>query len=75
MAKTYSIVLLPDAEEGGYTVLVPALPGCITEGDTADEAIANAHEAIDVHIEGSRRSGDPVPEESMRPAIVEYEVA
>lgn len=56
-------------------MLVPALPGCITEGDTLDEAVANAHEAIDVHIEGLRRAGHAVPDKSARPAILEYEVA
>jgi hypothetical protein len=38
----YTIILHPDAERGGYTVTVPSLPGCITEGDTVEEAIAMA---------------------------------
>ncbi len=44
-------------EEGGYTVLVPALPGCITYGETVDEAIAMAKEAIEVYIEELRERG------------------
>jgi predicted RNase H-like HicB family nuclease len=47
----YSIVLEPDSEDRGFTVHVPALPGCITEGATRDEAIANAKEAIEGFIE------------------------
>ncbi|MBV9706268.1 MAG: type II toxin-antitoxin system HicB family antitoxin [Chloroflexi bacterium] len=42
----YTIILHPDAEQGGYTVTVPCLPGCVTEGDTLEEAIAMAKEAI-----------------------------
>jgi predicted RNase H-like HicB family nuclease len=42
----YRAVLSPDLKVGGYTVLVPALPGCITEGDTLVEAKRMAREAI-----------------------------
>ncbi|NQY81162.1 MAG: type II toxin-antitoxin system HicB family antitoxin [Candidatus Caenarcaniphilales bacterium] len=38
-------------EEGGYTVLVPDLPGCISEGDTKEEALKNIAEAIDLYLE------------------------
>ena len=38
----YTIILHPDAEEGGYTVTVPALPGCVTQGETMEEAIARS---------------------------------
>lgn len=44
-------VYLTAAEEGGYTVMVPALPGCITEGDTEEEALAHAREAIQGYLE------------------------
>lgn len=43
--REYTIVLDPDEGEGGYTVTVPALPGCITQGETREEAIAMAEEA------------------------------
>jgi predicted RNase H-like HicB family nuclease len=59
---TYTIHLEP-AEEGGYVVTVPALPGCITEGDTYDEAIANAHEAIEGFVEALTKAGQPIPTE------------
>jgi len=44
-------VVLEPAEEGGYTVYVPALPGCISEGDTFEKAIANIKEAIELYLE------------------------
>lgn len=43
---------------------VPALPGCITEGATRGEALANAREAIEGFIQGLEKAGDPVPVES-----------
>ena len=61
MKLTYSIVLDP-AEEGGYTVRVPRLPGCVTEGDTLDEALANAREAITAYLLSLRDDGLPIPE-------------
>lgn len=44
-------VVLEDCEEGGYTVYVPSLPGCISEGETRDEALANIREAIELYLE------------------------
>ncbi|MEM6613731.1 MAG: type II toxin-antitoxin system HicB family antitoxin [Cyanobacteria bacterium P01_C01_bin.72] len=44
-------VVLEPSEEGGYTVYVPALPGCISEGDSVDEAMKNIQEAIELYLE------------------------
>ena len=44
-------VILEPSDEGGYTVYVPALPGCISEGDTRDEALKNINEAIELYLE------------------------
>lgn len=44
-------VILEPSDEGGYTVIVPALPGCISEGATREQAIANIKEAIELYIE------------------------
>lgn len=63
MRRQYTILLKPDLEEGGYTVRVPALPGCNTQGDTLEEAIANAREAISVYLADLVASGEPIPEE------------
>jgi len=44
-------VILEPAEEGGYTAYVPSLPGCISEGDTREEALKNIREAIELYLE------------------------
>jgi predicted RNase H-like HicB family nuclease len=44
-------VVLAPSEEGGYTVYVPALPGCIGEGNAREEALANIREAIELYLE------------------------
>jgi len=61
--KTYSyqINLIP-VKEGGYTVLVPMLPGCVSFGRTIEEATANAREAIELHIENLAAHNEPIPE-------------
>ena len=51
------------AEEGGYTVTVPSLPGCITEGDTFEEAVEMAEEAILGYLESLKKNNEPIPEE------------
>jgi len=43
-------VILEPSDEGGYTVIVPALPGCISEGDTREEALRNIREAIELYL-------------------------
>jgi len=44
-------VVLEASEEGGYTVYVPSLPGCISEGETVEEALLNIREAIALYLE------------------------
>ncbi|NLF07693.1 MAG: type II toxin-antitoxin system HicB family antitoxin [Pirellulaceae bacterium] len=44
-------VILEPSDEGGYTVIVPSLPGCISEGNTREEALENIREAIDLYLE------------------------
>jgi antitoxin HicB len=61
--RRYTVVLHPDPEAGGFTVTVPSLPGCITEGDTLDEALANAQAAIRLFLRVLERHGEPIPEE------------
>ena len=72
--RQYSVLLIPDPEEGGYTVTVPALPGCITEGDTVEEALANARDAIRLYLEDVVASGEPIPEERAAPLLEAVEV-
>jgi predicted RNase H-like HicB family nuclease len=54
-------IILHKAIEGGYTVIVPALPGCITEGDTLEEAKSMAKDAIKCYIESLVKDGEPIP--------------
>jgi predicted RNase H-like HicB family nuclease len=44
-------IILEPSEEGGYTAIVPCLPGCISEGDTKEEALKNIREAIELYLE------------------------
>lgn len=64
MAKhKYTVILEPNYPEGGYTIRVPALPGCITYGRNKAEALARAKEAVEGFIEGLEKAGEPVPQE------------
>jgi predicted RNase H-like HicB family nuclease len=68
-------ILEPDTEEGGYTVTVPALPGCITQGESIEQCIERAQEAIIGYIESLRAACEEVPEENERPQMFTIEVA
>lgn len=54
-------VLIHTAEEGGYWVEVPALPGCFSQGETLDETLSNAQEAIELHLESLQEEGQAIP--------------
>lgn len=60
---TYKIHLHKETE-GGFTVYVPALPGCITYGENLDEAITMAKEAIELYIEELKERGETIPDDS-----------
>jgi len=60
--RKYTVILRPEPE-GGFTVLVPALPGCLTFGETIAQALERAEEAILCYILGMEDLGKPVPEE------------
>lgn len=57
---SFTAVFLP-AEEGGYTVEFPQLPGCVSEGDTFEEAMTNAREALSGWLETAQAHGWSVP--------------
>jgi antitoxin HicB len=54
-------ILLRKEPEGGYTVTVPSLPGCVTYGETLEEARAMAKEAVELHLESLRAHGEDIP--------------
>ena len=58
----YTVVLARESD-GGFVVSVPVLPGCISQGNSREEALANIREAVELYVEDCRLSGDPVPEE------------
>jgi antitoxin HicB len=71
MVRKFRVILDPN-ESGGYTVTVPLLPGCISEGDDRAEALANIKEAIELYIESLQADGEPIPaEETIEEAVVE----
>lgn len=63
----YIAVFEPDREIGGYTATIPALPGCISEGDTFEEAFANIQEAAELYLEVMKKDRE---EPSAQDAIV-----
>lgn len=54
-------VLIEQDEDGVYVAKVPALPGCISQGQTREEAVENVREAIAAYLESLEAHGDPIP--------------
>lgn len=70
-AKRFRVILERN-ELGGYTATVPSLPGCVSEGDTREEALANIRDAILAYIESLEADGAPVPADTgVEEAIIE----
>jgi predicted RNase H-like HicB family nuclease len=69
MTMRYTIII----EDAGtnYSAYVPDLPGCITTGSTIEETKRNMREAIELHVEGLRAEGIPIPEPTTQAATVE----
>ncbi len=67
LAYTVVVTPLDEADGGGYLATIPQLPGCISDGETPDEAVRNVLDAQDAWIEEARETGRPVP----APAAVE----
>ena len=63
MQRTYRVLLTPEAE-GGFSVAVPALPGCFTQGETVEEAMEMAKEAISLYVESLEIDGESIPDDS-----------
>lgn len=57
-------VVIHRAEEGGFWAECPSLPGCVSQGDTWDETVANIKEAIELWIDVALEDGDPIPTEN-----------
>ena len=74
MKRRYTVVL-EAPEDGWITVECPALPGCVSQGRTRDEALANIREAMEGYIETLLAHGDPVPTEDADFETVEVAVS
>lgn len=76
--RRYTVVLIPDPDTRVYTVQVPALPECVTQGDTIEAALENARDVIRLTLESRIAHGEPIPEEPeavlVQVAAVEVEV-
>jgi predicted RNase H-like HicB family nuclease len=55
--------MLRKEPEGGYTVIVPSLPGCVTYGESLDDAVAKAKEAIELYVESLKSHCEEIPTE------------
>jgi predicted RNase H-like HicB family nuclease len=67
-------VVLRKEQDDGSVASVPALPGCVSQGDTREAALADLREAIDLYLDDCRDAGDLIPIEAGR-EFVEVEVA
>jgi predicted RNase H-like HicB family nuclease len=63
-------VIVQPGLDGFWVVECPSLPGCVTQGETIDEALVNIREAIDLYIETLEEDGDPIPEERFEVRLV-----
>jgi antitoxin HicB len=59
----FKVLLEPD-QDGGYVVVCPSLPGCYSQGETIQEALANIREAIELCLEDLQELGEPIPDPS-----------
>ncbi len=73
--RSYTVIVEFDPDVNAYSVVVPALPGCTSQGRTLEEALGNAREAIAGHIAALRQMGEPVPEETNPPQAIRIDVA
>ncbi|MBI4233496.1 MAG: type II toxin-antitoxin system HicB family antitoxin [Chloroflexi bacterium] len=67
----YTVILHRDPDYQGYWAEVPALPGCVSQGKTREEALNNIKEAIELHVEAMREDGEDVPVEESTKVVVE----
>jgi len=70
----FTAILLPERDPefaGYYNAIVPALPGCVSYGATKEEALHNIQEAIEGYVEDLKAEGEPVPEDTFEPIVVE----
>ena len=70
----YTAIFEPDEKEGGFTVTIPTLPGCISEGGTFEEAAKNIKEAASLYIEVMEKNKTEIPLETRGAVIAPIEI-
>jgi len=70
----YTAIFEPDIEAGGYTVTIPSLPGCISEGDTFEQALKNIKEAASLYLEVMRTKKEEILREEKGVIIAPVQV-
>jgi len=66
----HNYLVILEKSSTGYSAYVPDLPGCITVGETKEETMKHMQEAIQLHIEGMKEEGEPIPEPSSEAVTV-----
>jgi predicted RNase H-like HicB family nuclease len=69
----YTAIFEPDKEVGGYVVTIPALPGCVSQGDSFEEALGNIKEAAELYLEVLKEEKEEIPVEES-PVVAPIEV-
>ena len=75
MRKRFKVIIEPESSEGGYSVHVPALPGCASQGETIKEALANIKEAIQLYILSLKEDKLPIPDSDIHIELRDVEVS
>jgi predicted RNase H-like HicB family nuclease len=70
----YPIILTPDLEDGGFVAECPTIPGCVSEGNTIEEAMANIRDAIRGCLAVLREKGEPPPDPPREALLATVEV-
>jgi len=69
MRKITFICVFEPCDDGGYSVYVPDLPGCVSGGENFEDSLQNTEEAINLHIYGMEKDGEIIPEPSKTPKV------
>lgn len=75
MLKRFKVIIEQELEETGFSVHVPALPGCVSQGETVEEALANIKEAIELFVWSLKDDKLPIPESDVDVELKEVEVS
>jgi antitoxin HicB len=69
----YTVVMIPDEDVGGFTAFVPAIPGCVTQGETLPETLARAQDAASALLADYAEAGEDVPTEPVGTVVATIE--